>query len=436
MHTKEQEPQNYDEPESKASGSSSAHCESGALAWRQNRARRPAHAAHAAVAAPRPRSDARIKDSTNSHFPGKFSDLSHTILNQELHAKYEDSLPPPPVGHARERRFGRRHRGPSRRLGTALPLAPGLGTRQLVPEADRVQAVSLPPFLSISLPQQDGRLADVSIEMNEEERSTIDAATRRDPASWAELSLSSSAFWHPDLRELRVYFPVRDALLTHGRSLVEANERGELAERALEGDYRVLGRRATDDVHGVPSNVIRDGLVLLSSPWGHAYKRADNVYVYDFGVRSAHDHHDAHLDARDKKGKVSCYKNHGNKICSFLPGCRQNRCAAPSRSSKSCVDYNGWPDCKGQSKKGFIGSDCQVALAKGKCWNEVIMKKPVNEVASSEKHGVTQVIKYQSPSTAIPSDTAKAGSGYHGYLCSANQPSTALAGFAWATLTR
>lgn len=186
-------------------------------------------------------------------------------------------------------------------------------------------------------------MADVSIEMNEEERSTIDAATRRDPASWAELSLSSSAFWHPDLRELRVYFPVRDALLTHGRSLVEANERGELAERALEGDYRVLGRRATDDVHGVPSNVIRDGLVLLSSPWGHAYKRADNVYVYDFGVRSAHDHHDAHLDARDKKGKVSCYKNHGNKICSFLPGCRQNRCAAPSRSSKSCVDYNGWP---------------------------------------------------------------------------------------------
>lgn len=198
------------------------------------------------------------------------------------------------------------------------------------------------PLLSLSLPQ-DGRLADVSIEMNEEERSTIDAATRRDPASWAELSLSSSAFWHPDLRELRVYFPVRDALLTHGRSLVEANERGELAERALEGDCRVLGRRATDDVHGVPSNVIRDGLVLLSSPWGHAYKRADNVYVYDFGVRSAHDHHDAHLDARDKKGKVSCYKNHGNKICSFLPGCRQNRCAAPSRSSKSCVDYNGWP---------------------------------------------------------------------------------------------
>ncbi|EJT51412.1 hypothetical protein A1Q1_07384 [Trichosporon asahii var. asahii CBS 2479] len=239
------------------------------------------------------------------------------------------------------------------------------------------------PLLSLSLPQ-DGRLADVSIEMNEEERSTIDAATRRDPASWAELSLSSSAFWHPDLRELRVYFPVRDALLTHGRSLVEANERGELAERALEGDCRVLGRRATDDVHGVPSNVIRDGLVLLSSPWGHAYKRADNVYVYDFGVRSAHDHHDAHLDARDKKGKVSCYKNHGNKICSFLPGCRQNRCAAPSRSSKSCVDYNGWPDCKGKSKKGFIGSDCQVALAKGKCWNEVIMKKSVNEVASSE----------------------------------------------------
>lgn len=234
--------------------------------------------------------------------------------------------------------------------------------------------------------------------MNDEERSTIDAATRADPATWAEMSLSSSAFWHPDLHELRVYFPVRDALLYHGRSLVEANERGELAERSLDGDLRILGRRATDDVHGVPSNVIRDGLVLLSTPWAHTYKRADNVYVYDFGIRSAHDHHDAHLDARDKKGKVSCYKNHGNKICSFLPGCRQNRCAAPSRSSKSCVDYNGWPvsifrmkgrfdeerreeswyanaqykDCKGKSKKGFIGSDCQVALAKGKCWNEVM----------------------------------------------------------------
>lgn len=184
--------------------------------------------------------------------------------------------------------------------------------------------------------------ADNSIEMNEEERSTIDAATRRSPAEWAELSLRSSAFWHPEARELRVYFPVRDALLSHGRSLVEANERGELAERSLDGDLRVLGRRQTDDVHGVPSNVIRDGLVLLSTPHAHAYKRADNVYVYDFGIRSAHDHHHE-LDARDKKGKVSCYKNHGNKICSFLPGCRQNRCAAPSRSSKSCVDYNGWP---------------------------------------------------------------------------------------------
>lgn len=177
--------------------------------------------------------------------------------------------------------------------------------------------------------------------MNEEERSTLEAATRRDPAEWSELSLRSSAFWHPEARELRVYFPVRDALLYHGRSLVEVNERGELAERALDGDYRVLGRRATADVHGVDTNVIRDGLVLLSTPHAHAYKRADNVLVYDFGTRDAQHHHDHTLEARG--GKVSCYKNHGGKICSFLPGVRQNRCAAPSRSAKGCVDYNGWP---------------------------------------------------------------------------------------------
>lgn len=176
--------------------------------------------------------------------------------------------------------------------------------------------------------------------MNEEERSTIEKATRRDPAEWAELSLRSSAFWDAAARELRVYFPVRDALLPHGRGFVEANERGELEERAVSGDFRVLGRRQTDDVHGVPANMVRDGFVLLATPHAHAYKRADNVYVYDFGVRAV-DHH-AH-DKRDEKGKVSCYKNHGNKICSFLPGVRQNRCPAPARTSKSCVDYNGWP---------------------------------------------------------------------------------------------
>lgn len=182
--------------------------------------------------------------------------------------------------------------------------------------------------------------------MNEEERSTLEAATRRDPAAWSELSLRSSAFWHPDARELRVYFPVRDALLSHGRRVVEASARGELPERALDGDYRVLGRRATPDVHGVPANVVRDGLVLLATPHAHAYRRADNVLVYDFGTRSALDHHHDHgpdLEKRDRKGKVSCYNNHGGKICSFLPGVRQNRCAMPSRSSRSCVDYNGWP---------------------------------------------------------------------------------------------
>lgn len=172
--------------------------------------------------------------------------------------------------------------------------------------------------------------------MSESDVAVIEREVRARPAEWADLSLRTSSFWDDAERTLRVYFPVRDALLSHGRGVVEANAAGELPHAQLD-DYRVLGRRATDDVHGVDANVVRDGLVLLASPVAPVYNR-DNVRVYDFGTRDAH--HD-HQEKRD--GKVSCYKNHGNKICSFLPGVRQNRCAMPSRSSKSCVDYNGWP---------------------------------------------------------------------------------------------
>lgn len=139
--------------------------------------------------------------------------------------------------------------------------------------------------------------------MNAEERDTLENAIRAEPATWADHELRSNAFYDFTERALRIYFPVRDALLWHSNKLVEANDYGEISHDTVDGDLAVLGRYANDHVHGVETNVIRDGMILLRSP-NQVIRKRGNVHVYDFGIRESHDH--AKHSKRD--GKVSCYK--------------------------------------------------------------------------------------------------------------------------------
>jgi hypothetical protein len=90
-------------------------------------------------------------------------------------------------------------------------------------------------------------------------------------------------------RQVRVYFPVRDALVYHKRELVEANERGELPHKRVDGDMSIVGRFQSESVAGDASNVIRDGIVYLSAAHPVLHMRG-NVHFYDFGTKRGHDH--------------------------------------------------------------------------------------------------------------------------------------------------
>jgi hypothetical protein len=171
---------------------------------------------------------------------------------------------------------------------------------------------------------------------------------------------------------LRIYFPVQAALVEHGGKLVEANHLGELDMEQVTGDCAVLGRKQTDHVTGVEGNIIKDGIIYLADR-NRPERRLGNVHVYDFGIKVIHDHdHDGHHTKRD--GKTSCMNNHGGPNCSDKFDIHKGRCP---RRDDVCVDYNGiFTNCKkegGFSKyKNFPGSDCDFALGRGQCWNEIM----------------------------------------------------------------
>ena len=38
-----------------------------------------------------------------------------------------------------------------------------------------------------------------------------------------------------------------------------------------------------------------------------------------------------------------------------------------------CMDYNGWfTDCVNGKVSNFPGSDCDTAMGRGECWNEIM----------------------------------------------------------------
>lgn len=69
-------------------------------------------------------------------------------------------------------------------------------------------------------------------------------------------------------------------------------------------------------------------------------------------------------------GKISCVANHGGKNCSNAFGINNGCCTF---NPNVCMDYNGWfTDCVNGKVSNFPGSDCDTAMGRGECWNEIM----------------------------------------------------------------
>jgi len=192
--------------------------------------------------------------------------------------------------------------------------------------------------------------------------------------NYRELQEFDSHFYDEVNREIRIYFPVQNALVEHGGQLTEANELGEFALDTLDSDYAVLGRYQTDHVRGVDGNIIKDGIIYLADKV-HPHRRLGNVFVYDFGYKDLHDHDHDHDHQKRCENLLcpskGCVKNHGGKNCSDQFGIHHGRCPF---NANTCMDYNGpGSTCnKADRLRYFIGSDCASAVAAGHCYNEML----------------------------------------------------------------
>jgi hypothetical protein len=193
------------------------------------------------------------------------------------------------------------------------------------------------------------------------------------PPHFAEYQKFDAHFYDEASMELRIYFPVADALVEHGGTMMEANQMGEFEVDSLDGDYAVLGRYQTDRVHGVDGNIIKDGVIYLAQKVS-PHRQVGNVFVYDFGYKDLHDHrHDlkTRQDSNPDAPNNGCVKNHGGINCSDKYNIHEGRCP---ENHTTCMDYNGFlTDCnKAHRLEFFIGSDCSVSVKNGQCWNEMV----------------------------------------------------------------
>ncbi len=201
-------------------------------------------------------------------------------------------------------------------------------------------------------------------------------------------------FYNPLKGEYRTYFPLKEGIIAVDGHEYQANDRGDAMVDAQVNlaDAQVVGRIKTKAISGVPSNIVTENRILLRTPVQASYTLSDNVVVFDFGRKdiSNHDHHGGHdasnpvpvvIEEGEEGGKVSCMANHVTPA-GVAQNCTtagltvpQGRCPF---NPAVCMDYNGWfTDCVnyagGWGKySNFIQSDCDVALANGNCWNEIM----------------------------------------------------------------
>ena len=190
------------------------------------------------------------------------------------------------------------------------------------------------------------------------------------------IDLIRNHHYDPGSGQMRVYFPVQSAIVNMGTDRVEASQYGGLASvpNADIGAISVVGRKQTNNIRGVQSNTISDGIIRLNDPVRVDHIIRSKILVFDFGERQITDHHDHNGPALASSSPVSCMSNHGGVNCTTAFGVGQGRCPF---NATVCMDYNGvFTDCVNYSSgwkkyRNFILSDCDYALGQGHCWNEV-----------------------------------------------------------------
>ncbi len=181
---------------------------------------------------------------------------------------------------------------------------------------------------------------------------------------------SNHHYYAEDGSYMRVYFPLHTAIIEHNGKKYDADENGIiLSEDNINvGNVKVIGRKRSDTVRGTGSNIVKgDTIFLADKLLSNNLYRSSNTIVYDLGERKIHN---GCCSSTRGDGKISCVENHGGKNCSEAFNIDEGRCTF---NSDVCMDYNGWfTDCENGKVSNFPGSDCDYAMGRGHCWNEIM----------------------------------------------------------------
>ena len=181
-------------------------------------------------------------------------------------------------------------------------------------------------------------------------------------------------------------------LLPHEQFIYYADEKGVVKTDDVinldEVDVAVIGRKRSEYVRGTGTNIIEGDKLFLATPLltnrnilnrGYVGTKSAsyNLCVFDLGEQIVNSNEccDEVVKIKTRSeggdgGKISCMANHGGKNCSNAFGINNGRCTF---NPNVCMDYNGWfTDCVNGKVSNFPGSDCDTAMGRGECWNEIM----------------------------------------------------------------
>ena len=194
------------------------------------------------------------------------------------------------------------------------------------------------------------------------------------------------SYYSEDGSFYRVYFPLHTAIVEVDGETYTADEYGNISlSKDIEKDnIKVIGRKKSEHIRGTGSNIIKEKIIRLNNSLKTNHLTKENqAFYFNIGERKCGNCCSLKEVARLKSGNTeqqgpshgaSCVQNHGGVNCSTLLGMNGGRC--PFNPSV-CMDYNGYfTDCENASGgirkyTNFIGSDCDIAMGMGYCWNEL-----------------------------------------------------------------
>lgn len=183
-----------------------------------------------------------------------------------------------------------------------------------------------------------------------------------------EIDQMKGVFIASDFSFYRIYFPMHTAIVNYMGKEYKANANGivELPRTQTRGSINsieIVGRIKSDKVAGCGSNIITPDKIILKEKL-IASKSDEGMLLFDMGPINC-------CEKSTSMNKTPCIENHRpHANCSDAFGIWGVNCVT---DRGVCMDFNGWgSDCTKGPKTYFLGSDCQVAMMRGHCWNEIM----------------------------------------------------------------